>query len=269
MLTRSCTGAALLALFVVPFASGCAPRTVIQVPASAAAVRGITVTGVGEAKAPPDIARTNIGVEVRAEYRRPGHGAVEPAHGLDPAGLEAARHRRQGPAHAQLLDRVRAGTGAARAVAAAGRRAAGAAREGCARRARARAGRGARRVPCEQHARSNDPRPDQGRRGAAGATQAGANNVWGISFELEDPKALLAQARIKAVEHAKQNAEALAKLSGVALGPIVSVSEGGGPGVMPPVYAMKSMDSGGGDVPVEHGEVTVSQQVQIVYALPE
>jgi hypothetical protein len=102
------------------------------------------------------------------------------------------------------------------------------------------------------------------------ATDAGANNVWGISFELEDPQPLLAEARVKAVEHAKQNAEALAKLSGVKLGAIISVSEGGGAqGPVPPMFRMQAEAAQGGDIPIERGEVTVSQQVQIVYALPE
>jgi len=102
------------------------------------------------------------------------------------------------------------------------------------------------------------------------ATDAGANNIWGISFELEDPEPLLAQARAKAVEHAKRNAATLAQLSGVRLGSIVSISEGGGGGgPVPPMYAMRSEVAQGGDVPIERGEVTVTQQVQIVYALPE
>jgi uncharacterized protein YggE len=101
------------------------------------------------------------------------------------------------------------------------------------------------------------------------ATDAGANNVWGISFELEDPQPLLAQARIEAVAHAKENAAALAKLSGVKLGAIVSVSEGGGgQGPVPPMFRMQA-EAAGGDVPIERGEVTVSQQVQLVYELPE
>jgi uncharacterized protein YggE len=101
------------------------------------------------------------------------------------------------------------------------------------------------------------------------ATDAGANNVWGISFELEDPKPLVEQARVKAVENAKLNAVALAKLSGVQLGAIVSVTEGSSNGQPPqPVFAMKAAREGG-DTPVERGEITVTDEVQLVYSLPQ
>jgi uncharacterized protein YggE len=56
----------------------------------------------------------------------------------------------------------------------------------------------------------------------------------------------------------------------VKLGDIVSVSEGGGAqGPVPPMFRMQAEAAQGGDVPIERGEVTVSQQVQLVYALPE
>jgi uncharacterized protein YggE len=99
------------------------------------------------------------------------------------------------------------------------------------------------------------------------ATSAGANQLFGIRFEIEDPSALQAEARKKAVEDARARAERLAQLAGVKLGPAVSISEidGGGGGPVP-MFAMAKMDSG---APVERGELTVTTTVQIVYALPE
>lgn len=97
------------------------------------------------------------------------------------------------------------------------------------------------------------------------AADAGANNVWGVTFELEDDSALISQARTRAVADAKRAADELAKLSGVKLGEIVSLSEdeapanyGGGP-----VYAMRSAAA---EVPIEQGQVTVHYGVQVVYA---
>lgn len=103
----------------------------------------------------------------------------------------------------------------------------------------------------------------------ARATEAGANNVWGISFELEDPYALRAQARAQAMERAKQSASELARLAGVKLGHVVALSENEGGGYSP---MMKSMRGGAemsvaNDVPVEQGEITITHQVQVTYDL--
>jgi uncharacterized protein YggE len=100
------------------------------------------------------------------------------------------------------------------------------------------------------------------------ATSAGANQVFGIRFELDDPAQLQAEARKRAMADARQRAERLAQLAGVKLGPAVAISEsdnGGGSGPMP-AYAMMKSD---GAAPVERGEITVSSTVQVVYALGE
>jgi uncharacterized protein YggE len=94
--------------------------------------------------------------------------------------------------------------------------------------------------------------------------------VWGLSFEIEDPKALAAKARADAMADAKKNAAELAKLAGVELGAIVSVSENEGSNGPGPMYQMKAaMADGGGEVPVERGEVVVTHQVMLVYSLRE
>jgi hypothetical protein len=97
-------------------------------------------------------------------------------------------------------------------------------------------------------------------------TGAGANNIWGIQFEIEKPAPLEAEARQKAMLEAKARAEQLAALAGVKLGRVVSVSaSGGGPVAREGgfAYNMKAQ----ADVPVQRGELTVSQDVQLVYAL--
>jgi uncharacterized protein len=99
------------------------------------------------------------------------------------------------------------------------------------------------------------------------ATSAGANQLYGLRFEIEDPSPLQVEARKEAVADARQRAERLAQLSGVKLGPAQSITEvdGGGSGPVP-MYAAARMDS---SAPVERGEITITSTVQIVYSLAE
>lgn len=94
--------------------------------------------------------------------------------------------------------------------------------------------------------------------------EAGANNIWGVSFSLEDSAAAQADARAKAVEDAQSRAEALAELGSVTLGPIMSMSEiiGGGAVPMPVMAAERAMGGGG---PISPGEVEISYQLQVAY----
>ena len=96
------------------------------------------------------------------------------------------------------------------------------------------------------------------------AVEAGANNIWGISFTVDKPDAALADARAKAVADAKSRAEALAKLGEVKLGPVMAISEVISGGQSPVMYAVaeKAM---GGDTSVSVGEVEVSYQIQVSY----
>lgn len=99
---------------------------------------------------------------------------------------------------------------------------------------------------------------------------AGANNVWGVSFDLDETKALEAQAREKAIADASARAATLAKLSGVAVGRVVSVSEIIGRGEMPMPMAAKSARLGsGGGTPVSPGEVKFATQVEVIYAIKD
>jgi uncharacterized protein YggE len=73
----------------------------------------------------------------------------------------------------------------------------------------------------------------------------GANQVNGPTFTLDDPESLRVTAREKAIENAKEKAEALAKVLGVRLLRVVSFSEDGS-GARPPMpYAYSAMDMGG------------------------
>ncbi len=101
------------------------------------------------------------------------------------------------------------------------------------------------------------------------AVAAGANEVWGVTFEIEKPEPLAAEARDKAAQDARAHAEALAKAQGRTLGDVVSVSEsvGGGVRPMPAPYMAKTADMGSIETPVAPGEVAVSAQLEVVYRL--
>jgi uncharacterized protein YggE len=108
------------------------------------------------------------------------------------------------------------------------------------------------------------------------ATKAGANQVGGVEFTIDDPKALQAQAREKAIADAKGQAEKLADQLGVRLDDIISFSEGGG--YYPPMpYARMDamgMTGGGGDmvkesIPLPAGEQEITVNVTMTYSIDD
>jgi uncharacterized protein YggE len=105
------------------------------------------------------------------------------------------------------------------------------------------------------------------------AIEAGANNIYGVTFSVADPKPLQAQAREKAVADAHARAEELAGLNNVQLGQVVSVSEviGGGPGGYYPGFSQLPMAAegmgGGGGGPISPGELQMTAQLQVTYAI--
>ncbi len=95
---------------------------------------------------------------------------------------------------------------------------------------------------------------------------AGANNIYGVNFSVEDTAKLEADARAKAVADAKSRAEGLAQLNGVQLGEVLTVSEVIGGSALPMDYGAKGM-GGGGSTPVQPGELEMSVSIQITYAV--
>lgn len=93
----------------------------------------------------------------------------------------------------------------------------------------------------------------------------GANQLGGIAFSIDDPEALLAQARKKAMEDAIARARTYAEAAGVVLGRVMSISESSGPRPLPMVARMRAEDAAA--VPVEAGEHTVTAEVQVTWEL--
>lgn len=94
--------------------------------------------------------------------------------------------------------------------------------------------------------------------------KVGANQVYGISFDVADRTALENQARDKALENAKAKAQQLATAAGGSIGQVLVVTEtiGGGP-----VFPMAARADVAAGVPVQAGQQTVSLQVQVTYQL--
>lgn len=92
----------------------------------------------------------------------------------------------------------------------------------------------------------------------------GANRLDGLSFGLQDPQAAEDDARRMAVADARRKATLFAEAAGVTLGSVTSLSETGGGG-RPMMMEMASMRAD--SVPVAAGEVGVTAQVQMVFAL--
>ncbi|HET7453338.1 MAG TPA: SIMPL domain-containing protein [Thermoanaerobaculia bacterium] len=98
------------------------------------------------------------------------------------------------------------------------------------------------------------------------AVGGGANTVSGIAFTIEDPAPLRAKAREAAIADARARAEALARASGVAVGPVLSISENGGGPIPRPMLArsIAPMEAG---APVESGQLSEHAQVEVVYEI--
>jgi uncharacterized protein YggE len=107
------------------------------------------------------------------------------------------------------------------------------------------------------------------------AIKAGANNIYGIEFSLENTKPAMAEARKSATADAKAKAEELATLNGLKVGHVLSISEViGSAGVAPyaaPVtnvgFANNAAGSGGPQI--APGELDVATNLQIVFEIVE
>lgn len=105
----------------------------------------------------------------------------------------------------------------------------------------------------------------------AGVVGAGANEVSGIAFTIDEPDQLQADARKKAIDQARVKAETLAKDLGRRVGAIISFSEGGS---FPPIIYDRALvaegGKGGGGAPapsVQPGENEIVVSVSITYEL--
>jgi uncharacterized protein len=94
--------------------------------------------------------------------------------------------------------------------------------------------------------------------------EAGGNRLYGVGFEVAEPKPHLDDARERAVADARDRAELYAGAAGVTLGPVISISDATSVIGPPMMRAEARMDAA---PPVAEGTVTLGAQVEIVYAI--
>jgi hypothetical protein len=101
------------------------------------------------------------------------------------------------------------------------------------------------------------------------ATAAGATNINGITFRVEDPTAAEAEARSAAIADARTKAEQLAADAGVTITGVITITESTSQQPMP-LYFERSMDVAAAPVaetPVLPGQVELSITVMVQYEI--
>ncbi|NPV85523.1 MAG: SIMPL domain-containing protein [Anaerolineae bacterium] len=95
----------------------------------------------------------------------------------------------------------------------------------------------------------------------------GANNIYGIQFDVMDKTAALAEARKLAIQDAQKQAEELAQNAGIELGKVFSLNAY--TSYPMPVYEGKMRDMGGigGNVPTAAGQLVVQVDANISYII--
>jgi uncharacterized protein YggE len=97
--------------------------------------------------------------------------------------------------------------------------------------------------------------------------QAGANNIYGISFSVADTQKLMEQARQAAMADAKVRATQLATAGGAAVGDVLIISENVSAPPVPMPMLDRAAAQGAPSVPVQAGEQSISIDVQATFAL--
>ncbi len=98
---------------------------------------------------------------------------------------------------------------------------------------------------------------------------AGANQVNGPSFQMDDADAATDEARTQAMKKARTRAELYARAAGLKVVRILTISESGGYAPQPQVmYARAAMaDAGAAPTPVAAGEVSLTSTVTVLFEL--
>jgi len=101
------------------------------------------------------------------------------------------------------------------------------------------------------------------------ATNAGANQVGGVSFDVDDRTAAESEARKLAVADAKKKAEQAAVIAGFRLGRLVNYQESfnGNIRPMPMMAVAKDVGLGGGGTQVEAGSNEINLTVTLSYEI--
>jgi uncharacterized protein YggE len=93
--------------------------------------------------------------------------------------------------------------------------------------------------------------------------------VRSLSFTIEDPSKLQAQARELAVKQARERADQLAKPAGVKIGRVLQITEGSNSNIVAPQAALLRAPATGADTPIQAGELEVVVNVSAVFAIED
>jgi uncharacterized protein YggE len=97
------------------------------------------------------------------------------------------------------------------------------------------------------------------------ATAAGANQVYGPNLTVSEQSGLYQQALSKALDDAREKAQALAKFANVGLGRITNIVEGSP--VVPVPYATDASAAGAKGVPVEPGQQDIQATIVVTFSI--
>jgi uncharacterized protein YggE len=95
------------------------------------------------------------------------------------------------------------------------------------------------------------------------STGGNGTRVTSVRYAIDDDAQLMKDARARAFQDAKNQAEQYAQLSGRELGKVVSISDSGAPPVPPPVPRSAMAEA----VPLEPGQQAVGSSVTVVWEL--
>ena len=102
----------------------------------------------------------------------------------------------------------------------------------------------------------------------SGLVSSGANQVNNLGLQIDNPDKVLADARQKAIEAAKQKAQDVSGQVGISLGKIVNFSESLGGTPTPVMYASGIGGGGGGPEPaISPGQNEVTVNVTLTYQI--
>ncbi len=96
---------------------------------------------------------------------------------------------------------------------------------------------------------------------------SGANNINGISFDVQDKESAMAQARDLAIENAKAEAQAIADASGVKLGELQSVNVYSNNTTVSMYDAKGGAMSAASNAPISAGQLVISASASMTYEI--
>jgi len=95
---------------------------------------------------------------------------------------------------------------------------------------------------------------------------AGANSIYGITFDVDNREDAIAEARKLAIEDAQAKAEAIAEEAGVELGELITINVSSGSTPIP-YYDTRGSAYAAAEVPIAAGTLTITMQCNVSYEI--